>query len=140
MSDNHFRILLVEERVDLAVRYLSELKKAGFNNVHHVGYGVFFDATFTEFNDWELVVMDSCLDGCKTNTDVFVYRVRKLFGDQVRIIANSDSLEYTQQLMDAGCDTRSTGGKFQSFGLARVVKSLFYRKYDLKKEYDRYVW
>jgi DNA-binding response OmpR family regulator len=116
------KVLLVEDDLQYAERCINEIKQKGYE-VHHVSCGNHFWKVFNQFqNDWCVVVMCAHLDGYSTYTEYHVKEIRKRTGDRIKIIANSTNDKFNQLLIAAGCNHRSTGGRFHSWALPKVIE------------------
>lgn len=120
------KVLLVEEDVPYAERCIKQLKNVGFEVHHVISYDKEFNRVFSEYKkEWAVIIMDASLDMVRTPTDDLIRNVREEAGDQTKMIANSASPEENQRLRNAGCNIRSTKGKFRSWGLMIVLVKEF---------------
>lgn len=116
------KVLLVEDDLSYAERCIKEIAKKGYE-VHHVSCGNDFWRVFNQFQDeWCVVVMDSHLDDYSTYTEDHVKEIRKRTGSRIKIIANSTNDKFNELLKAAGCNQRSTGGRFRSWALPKVIE------------------
>lgn len=116
------KVLLVEDDIPYAQRCINEIKNSGYE-VHHVSRESDFWKVFNEFQDeWCVIVMDSHLDNYSTYTEDFVKEIRKRTGSRIKIIANSANKKFNELLIAAGCNHRSTGGRFHSWALPKVIE------------------
>lgn len=121
------RILLIESDTDYAGRCIAELQKYG-HLVNHVSASRLFSRVFKQFKDeWSVIVVAPYLDDYSFCTDQIVKRIKedKRLAARVKILANAQTKEHTQMLMEAGCTHRSTGGRFHSWALPRVIDGVF---------------
>lgn len=124
MSDRKKRVLFVEDDIPYARDCIKNLEEAGFE-VHHVESDHQFDSTFRIYNDeWDVVIMDAFINGLRPDTFEFVKFIRKEFGDDIAIIANSYQKEYNCRLMEAGADNSSGSSKINPESISAYVEYL----------------
>ena len=123
---NRGRILLIEPDTDYAGRCIVELQKSG-HVVNHVSASRLFPRVFKQFkDDWSVIIIAPYLDEYSFCTDQIVKQIKedKRVSSRAKILANASTTEHNRMLMEAGCTICSTGGRFHSWALPKVIEGV----------------
>ena len=121
------RILIVDDEDRPKRKYRIALEVAFPGAVEVITASTLYDAQ-CQFQDNKtdliLVVMDACLEGGTPDTLQLVQEIKNSKEFTGKIIANSGSPEYQQQLIDAGCHNTSPGKVRLETDIVEIVRPL----------------